>query len=77
MSILVWNIRGMNKKERRQDVKDHIYKFKPSIIGLVETKVRRHKASRVLKCWPQGWGHTNNYAFSNNGRIWAFWEMHI
>jgi len=67
----------MNKKERKQDVKDHIYKLKPSIIALVETKVRSSKARRVLKCIPQGWGHANNYACSNKGRIWLFWNLQI
>jgi len=67
----------MNKKERRQDVKDHIHKLKPSIIGLVETKVKPHKAKRILNCIPPGWGYTNNYAFSNEGRIWVLRYMHI
>jgi len=50
-------------KERRQDVKDHIYKQKPSIIGLVETKVRANKSRRILGCIPQGWGNANNNAY--------------
>jgi len=48
MTILVWNVRGMNKMERRQDIKEQIYKLKPSMIGLVETKVRPHKATKVI-----------------------------
>jgi len=55
MTILVWNVRGMNKKKRGQDVRDYINKLKPYIIGLIETKVKFSKARRVLNCIPQGW----------------------
>jgi len=40
MSILVQNIRGLNKKKRRRGVRDHVHKLSPSIVGLVETKLR-------------------------------------
>jgi len=38
MSILVWNVRRFNKKGRRKDVIDHVHKFDPSIVALVETR---------------------------------------
>ena len=77
MTILVWNVRGINKKERRQDIKDHIHKLKPTMIGLVETKVRPHKARRVLNCVPQSWSYANNYTHSNKCRIWIFWSRQV
>ena len=49
MGILVWNVRGLNTKERRKDVRDHVHKFYPSIVGLVETKVKPEKAFRISK----------------------------
>ena len=55
MINLVWNVRGLNLKERRRDVIDHIKKLNPSIVGLVETKVMEHKSHRVQKCLPHGW----------------------
>ena len=72
MNIFVWNVRGMHTKERRKDVKDLIHKFKSSIIGLVETKVKLQKSRKVTDCIPQGWGHAHNYAYFSKGRIWVF-----
>jgi len=61
MSILVWNVRGLNLKERR-DVIGHTYKYSPPIVGLLETKVKENKSFRILKCLPYGWSHLNNYS---------------
>ena len=47
MSILVWNVRGLNKLERR-DLKDHLTKVIPSMITLVETKVKTQKNYRIV-----------------------------
>ena len=49
MTILLWNVRGLNLKERRRDVIDHITKLEPSMVGLVETKVKEHKSYRIPK----------------------------
>ena len=70
MTILVWNVRDLNLKERRRDVKNHIHTLSPSIVGLVETKVRPTKAYRVNKAIPHGWQFVNKYECSNKGRIW-------
>jgi len=51
MSIIVWNVRGLNK-ERRQDLKEHIASFAPSMLVLVETEVKltkRHSAEMLAK----------------------------
>ena len=30
-----------------------------------------------MKYVPHGWGYANNYAFSNKGRIWIFWNTKV
>jgi len=54
MTILIWNARGLDLKERRTDAMEHITNLKPSMTGLVETRVKEHKTLRVLKCLPKG-----------------------
>ena len=77
MVILVWNVRGLSKKVRRQDVKDHVHRFSPSTVGLVETKERPNKAYRVTKSLPVDRQHVNNYAYSDKGIIWLSWNTNI
>ena len=62
MSVLIWNVRGLNFKERRRDVMDHISMYASSIVGLVETKVKESTAYRVTRCLPHGWASLNNYS---------------
>jgi len=38
MSILIWNVRGLNDKGRRRDVRDHIARYNPSMVGFIETE---------------------------------------
>jgi len=70
MSVLAWNVRGLNKKERRKDLKDHMVKYSPSIVVVVVTKIRPHKKYKIWRCIPKGWGSVNNNEFSSLGRIW-------
>jgi len=77
MSIFAWNVRGLNKKERRRDVIQHISKYNPSLVALVETKVKQCKQNRVIKCLPQGWAFCNNYSSSLLGRIWIGWNKNV
>ena len=51
MAIFIWNTRGINTKERRQDLKDQLYRLKPSFVGLVETKVKEHNSFRITEAF--------------------------
>jgi len=77
MSILIWNVRGLNKKVRRQDLKEHVQKWTPIVLVLVETKIRPHKDYKILKCLPGIWDYTNNYDFSHLGRVWICCDARI
>ena len=67
----------MNKKERRKDIKEDIKKWTPSMLVLVETKVKPSKVNRVLTCLPQYWDYVNNYEYSIFGRVWICWNTKI
>ena len=70
MSILIWNVWGINKKERKQDVRDHIQSSSPIIVALVETKVKINKFDRLKSCVPVPWPSCHNFQHSSKGRIW-------
>jgi mannosylglycoprotein endo-beta-mannosidase len=77
MSWLFWNVRGMNDKGRREDIRKQIQHYKPSVVGLVETKVRSYNRNKIIRCVPIGWLHCDNYLHSNKGRIWLLWDSGV
>lgn len=74
MSMLFWNVRGMNEKGRRHDILKHIQNSHASVVGLIETKVRPVNSRKIIKCIPASWKFCNNYTYSNIGRIWVMWD---
>ena len=77
MSILCWNVRGVNKGVRRCDVCDFIQKYSLFIVVLVDTKVKLKYSQRIISCIPPGWGSTHNSLVSDTGRIWIFWNQQV
>ena len=77
MSIIVWNVRGLNDKSRRKDVKDHTAKYYPSIVAFVETKVSLANVSRLTSRAYQDWHSSHNFAIGDAGRIWVAWNPRV
>ena len=77
MSLLVWNVRGLNKSVGRKDVKNHIKNLSPSIVALLETKLKENHSAKVLACIPKGWAFSNNYTHNAGGRIWVCWNQAV
>ena len=50
MTILIWNVRGLNKLAKM--LMNMFFKISPSFIGLVETKVKLHNSQRITSCIP-------------------------
>ncbi|KAK6791375.1 hypothetical protein RDI58_010456 [Solanum bulbocastanum] len=47
---------------------------KISLFGLIETRVKQHKANKILTNITPTWGHLENYCSATNGRIWICWD---
>lgn len=77
MSILVWNVRGLNDKSRKKDVKFHIARYHPSLVAFVETKVAISNINRLSNCVYQGWQSCNNFDIDDTGRIWVAWDPRV
>lgn len=77
MSLLVWNVRGYNKEGRKRDIMDHIHSISPSIVALVETKVKLRNLQKINSCVPMEWLSCNNFHLSDKGRIWIAWNPNV
>lgn len=71
------NIRGVNKKPKQASVQDLICKKSISFVGLVETRVKAHKASNVASAINKKWKWLFHYEHHLNGRIWFGWDPNI
>lgn len=74
LMLASYNVRGINKKPKQAYVKQIIAENKISILWLVETRVKVHKASRISRNICPHWNWAFNYDFHNNGRIWVGWN---
>lgn len=75
MKIVMWNVRGMNKKERQREVRDLIKKEKPDLVGLVETKIRENKSAIAANSIWGGIESLINYDSNPRGIILVMWDL--
>lgn len=61
MSIIVWNVRGLNSPTRKRDVKQHLVKYKIDLMGIVERKLSNDKIDGFCKSINGDWKAINNY----------------
>ncbi|XP_059298114.1 uncharacterized protein LOC132050769 [Lycium ferocissimum] len=45
-----------------------------NFVGLIETRVKQHRAKGILANIAPGWGYLDNYQSAANGRIWILWD---
>lgn len=62
MALMVWNIRGFNRKARKVEVLSLINKFDMEKIGILEMKIRRRNQMKVKECFGGHWSTTLNTA---------------
>ncbi|KAK4734020.1 hypothetical protein R3W88_008281 [Solanum pinnatisectum] len=78
MTWVFWNVRGGNKWYKRKELKNYIKSKHIKLAGLVETRVKTHKASQVIQHIVPGWSFLNNYQDAINGRIvWIIWDSNL
>src|SRR4051812_19549403 len=74
MSILFWNVRGINKGPRLKDYLSITASNNPSMVCLVETKIKEINSHRILAYIPSDWHSLSNYSSDPRGGIWVFWD---
>jgi hypothetical protein len=74
MKVLVWNIRGLNKPLKQQEIKRSIRSKHVAIICLLETRVKEDNVLRIKDYICPSWMMVHNYDSHPLGRIWICWD---
>lgn len=74
MIIAAWNVRGMNSTGKVKEVRNFLEDNKVTVVGIVETKIKEHKATTIQKKMGSMWNWSTNYNHHRNGRIWVGWR---
>ncbi|XP_075099269.1 uncharacterized protein LOC142176100 [Nicotiana tabacum] len=77
MNWIFWNVRGANKKYKRKELRKYMKTKHITLAGIIETKVKEHKAPAVAANVAPNWGILNNYMSAINGRIWLLWDSRL
>ncbi|XP_019240016.1 PREDICTED: uncharacterized protein LOC109220010 [Nicotiana attenuata] len=75
MTWLIWNIRGVNKVYKQKELRKYIRIKNIKLLGLLETRVKQHRWSKITSNIAPNWGIVNDYSAAANGRIWVMWDQ--
>lgn len=75
--LFCWNVRGFNNFSHRNGFKKWIRKNKPLFGGIVETRVKQLKINKFVDFVLPGWFFTDNYNYSDLGKIWVLWHPSV
>ncbi|XVF80786.1 hypothetical protein PTKIN_Ptkin15bG0103100 [Pterospermum kingtungense] len=70
------NSKKSRKKKaiKQKDIVHRLKTIKPSLICLLETRVKEHNMNLILDKWFSGWHCFHNYAHAYNGSIWILYK---
>ncbi|XP_062113923.1 uncharacterized protein LOC133824924 [Humulus lupulus] len=72
--ILSWNVRGINKRHKQEEVKRLLFSLKLGLVGLLETKIQAHNLGPVYVNMFAGWCFSTNNAWHKGGQIMLSWN---
>ncbi|KAM6551594.1 hypothetical protein CsatB_001402 [Cannabis sativa] len=73
--FIVWNIRGANKQQKQQAIRQFIRVQGADFVGLLETRVKAHKLGALYLNVFNGWCFSSNIARDKGGRIVIAWNL--
>ena len=74
MLVSAWNIGGLNKPLKQNGILNRVNKYKIDIMGILETKIRKHRMMEILRKKFSRWEMADNFHHSPNGRILIIWR---
>ncbi|GFZ21585.1 hypothetical protein Acr_29g0007470 [Actinidia rufa] len=74
MILSCWNIRGLNSPLKQNGILKHIRKHKVTVMGILETKLSKHRLEGIARKKFRGWAMTDNFQQHPNGRIMIMWK---
>lgn len=69
--IVTWNVRGLNKIARHNEIGAHLGNMKVSCVAMLETRVKENNANKVRRVFGVNWNWIDNYEHHLNGIIWV------
>lgn len=72
--ILCWNVRGINRARKQEDVRNYINKLSVGLFSLPETKVKISNLGNRYQRMFVGWCFTSNSSYHKGGRIIVAWK---
>ena len=73
MTGFFWNTSGFNKPTKHSVVREWLRSQSLQFGSLIETRVKKGKAGKILNSAFQNWSFMANYEYNNLGRIWVLW----
>lgn len=77
MTGFFWNVRGFNKSNKHSVVRDWIQKESLTFGCLLETRVKEHRANKIISKVFHDWSSMTNYEHHRLGRIWVVWRNNV
>ena len=78
MTIIIWNVRGLNRPSMQAAVRHHIRHLKLALVILLETKVKLSSYNSIVtSVVPAGWRECSNIAQGSTARIWVMWDPRL
>ncbi|XP_070025132.1 uncharacterized protein [Nicotiana sylvestris] len=74
MIISSWNIRGLNKRYKQNELKAFFLNLNITLLGCLETRINPRSVNKVKIKFSKDWKKHLVEAISNNKRIWLFWK---
>ncbi|XP_074296875.1 uncharacterized protein LOC141627532 [Silene latifolia] len=74
MILSSWNIRGLNDPLKQQEVLNFLLGHHVDCGAVLETHIKRDKASQIAKKIFSNFSRLDNYDEHYNGRIWILWN---
>ncbi|KAL5132045.1 putative ribonuclease H protein [Glycine soja] len=72
--LVSWNIRGLNKAGKLREISSHLLNLQPSIVVLIETRVKEANAHKIRGKLGLKGKYLDNYSQYGNGTLWIFWD---
>ena len=69
-----WNIRGLNRSNKQNEVNKFVKLNRVDIIGIFETKVKIGKEKDIQHRMLPSWDFYSNNKSDNYNRIWVTWN---
>ncbi|GMJ06864.1 hypothetical protein HRI_004355600 [Hibiscus trionum] len=74
MSILIWNVRGLNDPLKQKKIVNWLENLMFKLYVFLETRVKENNVDGIVHEGFAGWKFLHNYVAALNGRIWILYR---